>query len=165
PRNCRDTAAAWPTPGPHLTLKVYASGSEITLVLIEVGVLSFGPSRVAEDRHRQERLRRASRRSVGEPLRGARIEIASLEHDRLAGDAGPRIERLLLDGVAEHHDFQLLANPIAVLPEEALPGCSAKEIQQRGVPANHHGPALVEDGQQVAQRTAPALRLVRQRAG
>src|SRR5437667_12372116 len=99
----------------------YASGSEVPLVLVERRVLAIEPAGVAKNRQRRERFRRCARRRVGEPLRGFRVEIPAPHEDRLAGDAGPRLERLFLDGVAEDDDFHSFADAGAAIPEELFP--------------------------------------------
>src|SRR5258706_13243856 len=148
------TAAAWPTPPGIL-------GPEPALVVVKGGVLALVPARVAEDGQRREQARRRVGRLRGEPLRRQRVNLAAGEDHRLAGDARPRLERLLEHRVAEDDDAHRLLYPLPVLPKKLLPFRGAQERQQFLVAAQYDRPTLVEDRQQVAQRPA-ASRLLRQ---
>src|SRR5712664_446151 len=85
--------------------------------------------------------------------------VACVERNEngLAGDAGPRLERLLEDRVAKHRDAHRAQNAPAMLPEQLLPAKAAQHGEQLGVGAGDDGSALVEQRQQVAQAAATAV--------
>src|SRR5258708_35234164 len=87
-----------------------------------------------------------------------RVHVGVRRNEKgLAGDAGPRIERLLEDRVAEDRDAHRAQNAPAMLPEQLLPAKAAQHVEQLGVRTGDDGSALAEQRQQVAPAAATAL--------
>ncbi|HMA87703.1 MAG TPA: hypothetical protein VKP89_03045 [Burkholderiales bacterium] len=76
--------------------------------------------------------------------------------ERLAGDAGPRAARLLEHRVADDDEAQAVQHLFAPPPEQLTPAEAADQLDQGRLAERHDDTALVEDGQQVAQRAALA---------
>ncbi|HUJ85381.1 MAG TPA: hypothetical protein VLX30_00855 [Burkholderiales bacterium] len=95
---------------------------------------------------------------VGQQLRGreAQQRLVGRNEQRFARDAGPGPARLLQHRVADDHETHRVEHPRAPLPVQLPPAKGADELDQPGVGEGDDSAALVEDGQQVAQRAAPA---------
>ncbi|HZQ71570.1 MAG TPA: hypothetical protein VFB08_01535 [Burkholderiales bacterium] len=83
-------------------------------------------------------------------MRGGVVVISLGGKDRLAGNAGPRLERLLEYRMAEDDDAQRAPHPFALGPEELFPAESAHQVHERRVGALHDCAAFVEQRKQVA---------------
>src|SRR5207302_3218466 len=104
---------------------------EIARVVVKFrSVVSREPSRVAEDGYWCQLARRSLRRALRKPCGRLRVHVGVRRNENgLAGDAGPRIERLLEDRVAEDRDAHRMQNAPATLPEQLLPAKAAQHVE------------------------------------
>src|SRR5207244_5466159 len=89
-------------PGVSVGARRIAPGApEIAPVVVELRPLATGePPRVTEDGHRRQLARRSLRRALRKPCSRLRVRVGARRNENgLAGEAGPRTERLLQDRV------------------------------------------------------------------